>query len=130
MSQQNVEIVKRFGAWLAGDFEKAFEVLHPGIEWDARHFPDGRIYHGHEGVREFLTAYTRSFDDFRLVVERYIDAGDRVITLTRESGIAKGSRVPVSGEFALIWTVRDGQVLHWIGYTDRAQALEALGLSE
>ena len=130
MSQENVEIVQRFGAWLAGDFQTAFQLLHPAVEWDARHFPDGRIYHGHEGVRQFLTTYVGSFRDYRLVVERYIDAGEKVITLTRESGTAKGSRVPVTGEFALIWTVRDGQVVHWVGYTDRAEALEAVGLAE
>jgi ketosteroid isomerase-like protein len=131
MSQENVEIVKRFRkAWLAGDFQQAFEFLHPAIEWDARHFPDGRIYHGHEGVREFITTFIESFDDYRMVVERHIEAGDRVIAFTRESGTAKGSQVPVTGEFALISTVRGGQIVHWVGYTDRAEALEAVGLSE
>ena len=131
MSQEDVEVVRTsVEAMVRGDFATAFRSIHPEIEWDARHFPDGRIYQGHEGVREFLRTYAGTFDDYRLVVERYIDAGDRVIAFTRESGTAKGSRVPVTGEFALVWTIRAGRIVHWVGYTNRAEALEAAGLAE
>ena len=112
------------------DFDRGFESVDPAVEWDARHFPDGRVYHGHDGVREFITTYAGTFDDYRLIVERYIDAGDRVVAFTHESGTAKGSRVPAAGEFGLVFTVRDGRIVHWVGYTDRAKALEAVGLSE
>ena len=131
MSQENVEIVKRsVEAMVRGDFAAAFRNINPDVEWDARHFPDGRIYQGHEGVREFLRTYAGTFDDYRLVVERYIGAGDRVIAFTLETGTAKGSRAPVTAEFALVWTMRGGQIVHWVGYTDFAEALEAVGLSE
>ena len=99
------------------------------MEWDARHFPYGRVYHGHDGVREFITTYAGTFDDYRLIVERYIDAGDRVVAFTHEAERQR-SRVPVAGEFGLVFTVRDGRIVHWVGYTDRAEALEAVGLSE
>jgi hypothetical protein len=45
-----------------------------------------------------------------------------------ESGVS--ARYSVEAEWAAIWTVRGGKLLKAQGYLNRADALEAAGLSE
>jgi ketosteroid isomerase-like protein len=48
----------------------------------------------------------------------------------RYRGRGKGSEVPVEGLFFHVVELRDGKFLRVKEYTDKAQALEAVGLSE
>ena len=43
-------------------------------------------------------------------------------------GRGKGSGTPVTLRAANVWTVRSGKVVELVGYPDRAEALEAVGL--
>jgi ketosteroid isomerase-like protein len=62
--------------------------------------------------------------------ERFFDAGDHVVMFLKLSGRGKGSGVPVTLEAAGVWTVKDGKAIRLVGYLDRREALEAVGLSE
>lgn len=60
-----------------------------------------------------------------------IDAGSRVVVVGRLVGKGKASGVEVEQPIAGIWNVRDGRVVRVeLGYTDRAEALAAVGLSD
>jgi ketosteroid isomerase-like protein len=50
--------------------------------------------------------------------------------LLREYLRGKGSGVELEGETAVVFTVRDGQVVRMQGYMDRAAAQKAAGLPE
>ena len=58
-----------------------------------------------------------------------IDAGDQVFTSFTLSGRGKHSGVETTWEAFGVWTVRDGRVVRWLGFMDRAEALGAAGLS-
>ena len=58
--------------------------------------------------------------------ERFIEDGDRVLTLMVIEGRGKGSGVPVVIRSADLWTIRDGKIGSLVGYIDRAEALEAI----
>ncbi len=60
----------------------------------------------------------------------FIDAGDHVVALVRLSGKGEGSGVNVELATYHVLTFRDGKVARRRLYTDRAEALEAAGLSE
>jgi ketosteroid isomerase-like protein len=45
-------------------------------------------------------------------------------------GRGKASGVAVERTWAYVWTIRAGKALRMDGYTDRAEALEAAGLTE
>ena len=45
-------------------------------------------------------------------------------------GTRQGSGVPVEYRFFGVWTFRDGKVIHYKGFNERAEALEAAGLRE
>jgi hypothetical protein len=67
MSQENVEIVRRCcEAFNRGDYEGALDALDPEIEYDLRHFPDGRVYRGHQGVREAFPFGVWALEDGRV----------------------------------------------------------------
>jgi hypothetical protein len=36
----------------SGGHAAALDALHPDIEYELTHFPDGQVYHGRDGVRE------------------------------------------------------------------------------
>jgi ketosteroid isomerase-like protein len=62
--------------------------------------------------------------------ERFIEDGDRVFALMTIEGRGKGSGVPVVIRSADLFTIRDGKIGSLVGYPDRAEALEAVGLRE
>jgi ketosteroid isomerase-like protein len=131
MSQQNVEIVTRCcEAFDRGDYETALNALAPDVEYDLSHFPDGRVYRGHEGVREAFRIWMGTWEDYRQERRGLIDAGEEVVVPTLEHGRGKGSGVELDRQTVGVWTMRDGKAVRIRFYTTVAEALEAVELSE
>jgi ketosteroid isomerase-like protein len=132
MSQENVEVVRRsLDAFERGDFDAAMEALDPRIEYDLTHFPDGKVYLGHDGVREAFRIWLGTWEDYRQEIDEVIDLGeDEVVVVLREFGRGKGSGIEVERPTAGVWTLRDGKAVRIRFYAGKAEALEAAGLSE
>ena len=131
MSQENVEIVRRItDAYVAGDFETALSLIDPDVEVDISMRPDGRGHRGHEGLIEALRTWTGTWEAYRVEIEELIDAGEHVVVIDRQSGRGKASGMPLQQSFAAVYTVRNGRVIRIAWFTNRAQALEAAGLTE
>jgi ketosteroid isomerase-like protein len=61
----------------------------------------------------------------------FVDAGDRVVVIGRRVGKGRGSGVDVNQPMADVFTLHGGRIVRCeIGYSDRAEALEAVGLRE
>ncbi len=129
MSEENVGIVRAcLEAFQRGDYETAMEAFDPEIEYDLRVFPDGKVYRGHDGVREAFRIWLGTWEDYRQELEEIIDTpGDEVIVLVREFGRGKGSGIEVERPTAGMWTIRDRKAVRIRFYPDRDAALEALG---
>jgi len=133
MSQENVEIVKAvFEALNGGDREKAIGLAHPEIVLDAtRSVFNPKTYVGRDGLRQWLADTDDVWEGMHTEQNEFIDAGDRVVVVGRLVGKGKGSGVEIGQPNATILTIRDGLVIRSeTGYTDRREALEAVGLSE
>jgi len=132
MSEENVQIVKAIiAATESGDWERAIELFDSNVELDQSRMPDGGIYTGPSGVWTFYARWFGAWDDFRFESKGVIAApGGRVVSLVRVSGRGKGSGVEVAMESADVFTFRNGKVIQMTGYPDRADALEAVGLSD
>ena len=136
MSQENVEIVRRMSiAFRNGDWAAAAEPLHPDVEMDTTRFPlDGldRVYRGLEEVATFWGEWLEAWGEQNFEDPELIDAGDQVVTWTTGHQIrGKGSGVEVGiPPYAWVTTLRDGKVVRATLFMDRADALEAAGLSE
>jgi ketosteroid isomerase-like protein len=130
MSQGNVEVVRKsIESFQRGDYAKAMEALDPDIEYDLTHFPDGKVYRGHEGVREAFRIWIGTWEDYRQELDELIDAGDNdVIALVREFGRGKASGIELERGTAGVWTLRNGKAVRIRFYERRETALEAVGL--
>src|SRR4051794_24466147 len=111
-----------------------FAVLDTEIKCRApRGVPDRtKTNFGHEGVARYLAKGNEAFDDYRMVAEAFMDAGeDQVLVISREGGRGKGSGAEVETKpTAHLWTLRDGMAIRMQSYWERADALEATGLPE
>jgi ketosteroid isomerase-like protein len=136
MSQENVEVVRRaFQEFARGGWEPMFGTLWaPDIVWDmsATGIPGLGIYHGEVEVRSFFTDWFSAFpfEEWQQELEEVIDCGEQVVALTRQHGEGSASRASVELEYAQVITVQEGQIVRVDVHLDRAQALEAVGLSE
>jgi ketosteroid isomerase-like protein len=69
--------------------------------------------------------------EFRMEPDEFVDAGDRVVAIGRWVAKGRGSGVEVNQPIADVFTLHGGRVVRCeIGYSNRAEALEAAGLRE
>jgi ketosteroid isomerase-like protein len=133
MSEENFEIPRRLiDAYNRGDTESFIELLAPDIEWiPIMATLEGRVYRGHEGVRRWLDELARDWEYFHPLYETYRDLGDRVLILGRWRARARFSGVELENQpGAWLYQIKDGLAVRMRTFTDRAEALEAAGLSE
>jgi len=136
MSQENVEVVHRlFESINRGDIEGAVALADPPPDFEF--VPSGvlipdlsGVQRGSEGFRRLTDAFFGEFDALHADVHELIDAGDQVFSAFTLRGRGKQSGVETSFNGWLVWTVRDCKIARLLGFTDRAPALEAAGLSE
>ena len=131
MSQENVEIVRRGAdALMRGDMEAALAPYHPDVVFDASLRPEGSVYHGRDGVVKAMRDWVGAWEDWKIEMFDYLDAGNKVVGVGRESGRGKGSGLEIDQNVWVVFTLRDGQIVHWKGFLDKDHAFEAAGLSE
>jgi ketosteroid isomerase-like protein len=131
MSQENVEVVRRLNAaFNSGDVDRSLEFFDPAAVWHTRaDEPDAGDYRGREGIRGMASMWVETFEDFRVELDEYVDAGDEhVVTPGALAGRGRGSGVEVREPYAWVIRLRGGVVVEVWEYSDRAEALEAVGL--
>jgi uncharacterized protein len=128
MSEEDVERTqKAFRAYVRGDFDEVLAILDPDIVYrSAQEAP----VQGREAVRAAWERWEASWDEVEMTSEEIIDAGDRQLQVILFRGRGRGSGVKVEARFYEVYTVRDGRTVRWEEFSDRAEALEAAGLSE
>jgi uncharacterized protein len=133
MSEENVEIVRRgFTAFTRGDYALFLELLDPEVEWiPLMATLESRVYRGHDGVRQWLEGLADAWQFFEVHAEDYCDLGDRVLVLGHWRARGRASGVELETQAGTwLFDVKDGKTVRLQTYTDRAEALEAAGLSE
>jgi ketosteroid isomerase-like protein len=134
MSEENVEVVRRWWAGFNEDGMPPLPLCDEEIE--IRNPPDFPVrgpFYGHDGVRDWRDQVFEVFDNARVEPEEIVDVhgdGETVLMLLRATGTARHTDIEMDVEWAAIWTVRGGKLLKAQGYLNRADALEAAGLSE
>jgi ketosteroid isomerase-like protein len=134
VSQENVELFRRAAeAWDRGDLDELLAFYDPEAELDFARY-DGwverSVFRGHAEIRTFLEQWREPFAGYRYEVERYVDAGERVLALCSQSGTGFGSTGLAMMRLAQLATFRDGLIVRIENYSNRKEALEAVGLSE
>jgi uncharacterized protein len=130
MSQENVEVVRRAFAYEiygVGGRAEAEAIFDPNVVMNPN---DVGPYHGLDAMRDDFERWASAFEELEVSAEEFIDAGDRVLVTAYHRGRGRTSRVEVDGRFYEVYTLRDGRVVRIDEYVERAEALEAVGLSE
>jgi ketosteroid isomerase-like protein len=138
VSQQNVELVRRLYAELAGegsaqDFERRFTdealgaFLDPRIEWiPPTHSPLAvDSYRGFDGVRRYWGEFLSAWDEYRVEPLDFYEAGDQVAVVVHIVGRTHGLEVDETRSSLL--TIRDGRVVRVQGFADPDGAGQAAG---
>ncbi len=90
-----------------------------------------RTYRGHVGLRRYIDDMADSWADWRSEPEEVVDAGpDTVFATIRTRTTGKQSGVALEARLAFVAVLSEGKIVRARTYHDRAEALEAAGLSE
>ena len=141
MSQENVkrlvevrEFFNRYGASPESAdpdaLQSFFRLLHPGASFEPQIAGMHGTYEGHDGVRRWLTDMAEHYTNVRMDYDEVRDVEDRVLALGTFRITGKGSGIEMEGPMAIVASFQDGLLSDLKDYGDRAQALEAVGLSE
>jgi ketosteroid isomerase-like protein len=127
MSQENVELVRRFLEAFNETGEFSEELLDPDVAFviDPASFVAG-TYRGHDGVRTLLRLTAEVFDEFRYELDELIDLDDAVLALIRMRVRGTQSGAVGTQEGALEFRFNEGRIVLYRSYLRRQDGLEAL----
>ena len=128
MSRENIDLAR--SAWTAEAFVALFD---ESIVMDNRQYPLPdlpEVVFGRDDVIEAVRHYWGTWDEYAIDPLEFIDVGQSVVITVRERGRGKTSGVPVERQQTQVWTFRNGRIVRWELFGDRASALQAAGLSE
>jgi ketosteroid isomerase-like protein len=128
MTQENVEAARRcIEAYRSGDYDGALEYLAPDVVWEIGQELPAR---GPDEVREVWRRWDAEWEELETEADEIIDAGDRLVVAVRYRGRGRVSGVEVNDLIFEVHTLRDGRCIRKIEFPTRAEALEAVGMSE
>jgi ketosteroid isomerase-like protein len=131
MSQENLDIFRRNNeAVSSGDIEAALVALDPEAELIPRRAAVQGIYRGHDGMRQFMAENADNFDRYQVRYQEVRDLGDRLIAFGTVHVRGKESGIEVTTPTAMVATFRDGKMVRAEDFSERSEALKAVGLEE
>ena len=104
--------------------------FHPDFECVRHDLPGGEPYVGFDGLQAWYLDWLAPWAEYRTAINKFIDCGDRVLTLQHSSGRLHGSTQEVTMDLATLWTIREGKIARWEIYPSHSDALKAVGLEE
>ena len=109
-----------FGALLASDAE-----IVP-----VRAVLEGTVYRGPDAAAQYCAAVDESWENLRWEIEEIRDGDGWILALGRIRGGGRGSGAAIDARAGWVARFRDGLITSFHTYADRAEALEAVGLSD
>ena len=124
MSQENVEVVRRF---LDLEVDEALAYADPRIVWNPT---EEAAAEGHDAVRASLVRWKGEWEDYELIPEKFEDTGDRVVVSVRMRARGRASGIPVDARLYDVYSLRDGKIVRMDQFTRHSEALDAAGMRE
>ena len=132
MSQEDADTIRRaYEVWnesgpeaLTDQFWAEDAVYREGPGW-----PNAGVYRGRAAALARMRSLIDLLGPIEVHLDELIDVGDgRFVAFT--SMVGQGADAPYTQTFAVVQHLRDGLIVEADYYLDRAQALQAVGLSE
>ena len=121
-----------FGAFARRDHDAAARVLDPNVEIRPAIVggPEGVVYRGLSGNRQFWADIDAAWAEFRIEPEEFRDLGKRVLVLGRAFARGRESDIALDEAAAWIGEVQGGRIVEFRSFSDQQEALKAAGLRE
>lgn len=132
MARNSVELVTQaFDAWNRGDLEWLVANADPEVEIKALTSAlRGEPYRGADGVRQWFADSYEAFEVVELRLDELREAEDCVLGFGNLHWRGADSGIDMHRPVTWVLTIREGRVLRMEMFADRAEALEAAGVSE
>ena len=135
MSQENVEVFERaLAAYNRRDIDAFLEAFDREVEWHSlvqvMFGGEQSVHRGHQGMRDGVREMDEVLAGLQVGYSEIRDLGERIVVVGSVSG--RGRASGAEAEMPINWVVefKDSKVIRMRDYVDRAEALEAAGLSE
>jgi ketosteroid isomerase-like protein len=132
MSRSNVEIVRDcWAAWGDRDIDRLVARWAPAIEWDMSRFDqwtEGDRYCGHAELLAFLGAWMAGWSSYDVQSQEIVANGQHVLVHVWHRGVRHGESEPIEEEWAMVWTLRAGEVIRIQVFSSREEAQFVSGL--
>jgi ketosteroid isomerase-like protein len=131
MLRENVAMLEQFyEAFNAGRLDPLLALAHPEFIYRTREeFPGGGSY-GLEAALDRISELRGLFDELRWEPQEFIDADERIVVVVRQIVRGRASGVMLDESIVHVWLIHDGKAKELRVYSQRSQALEAVGLRE
>lgn len=125
--QENSTLIQKiYAAFSTGDIQTILNNTAPNAEW-VNHGPASVPYMGNFTGRipEFFNAIGNSTTEAKVVPDKFIVQGDNVVSIARYTAKVRSTGAKIDTPLAHIFTVRNGKVTSWIGFSDSAAVAAA-----
>jgi ketosteroid isomerase-like protein len=128
MPENNIAQVQRLSTTFnRRELDAFLELIDPEVEWiPIMAALEGRVYRGHDGVRQWVEDLATDWDFFETQQEEHREIGDSVLIFGSWRARARNSGIELEGQPAS-WLIelRAGRVVRLQTFTDRREAIEA-----
>ena len=152
MSEENVEVVRGYYEAVKGGFEAYWEdpgsaaealeagevpavavemlrYLHPNVEWKTA--LTGITYRGYNGLARGFDQTVDAAQGYGIEIHEVSElGGDKVLAVLEAAMRGRATDIGVNAGIYVAVTVRNGLITRMDEYLERAEALEAAGLSK
>jgi uncharacterized protein len=127
MNQSNTAVIQNvYAAFNSGDIQTVLANLTSNAEW-VNYGPGSVPYFGNftGRIADFFQAIGESTSSGNVAVDRYMEAGDNVVTEARWTATVKDTGRRIDAPIVHVFTLRDGKISSWRGYSDTAAVVAA-----
>jgi ketosteroid isomerase-like protein len=132
MSEEKVEVVRRHNeAWNRRDLTTWLALFGSDgeIDWLRSRGPLKGVYRGHDGLNTFWNEFWSTFEDVQVEFHDFTEAGSQVV-VPNTAHLRGREGIEVVARSTFVFRVENGQITRLRLFQERAEALEAAGLSE
>ncbi len=127
--QSNISLIRNmYQAFGAGDVQSILSNIDSDAEWTNHGpatIPYAGSWYGYPRIREFFKAIADSTTKAEVVPENFIAADDTVVVTGRYRATVRDTGAEIDTPIAHLFTIRNGKVVKWVGYSDTAAVAEA-----
>jgi ketosteroid isomerase-like protein len=117
-----------FACWAAEDLEGMLECVSPKLEWVTA--ADGRLYTGHEGVRDFYGTMRADGQRLEVPLQRTAEVRPGVILAVGRLRMVKPGRGLADSPGVWAFYVKDGRIVRIQSFPSERDALEIVAAAK